>query len=41
MWNLVVGSQFQLNKNWMVRAEAGFLGDRTQFIAGIQYRFGL
>lgn len=41
MWNFLVGSQFQFNKNWMIRAEVGFLGTRTQFIGGIQYRFGL
>jgi hypothetical protein len=41
MWSLVVGSQLQLSKNWMVRAEVGFLGERAQFIAGLQYRFGL
>ncbi len=40
-WNFIVGSQFQLNKSWMVRAEYGFLGSRTQFLAGLQYRFGL
>ena len=41
MWNFIVGSQFQLNKHWMVRAEYGFLGSRQQFLAGLQYRFGL
>ena len=41
MWNFIVGSQFQLNKHWMVRAEYGFLGSRQQFIGGLQYRFGL
>jgi len=40
-WNFIVGSQFQLNKHWMIRTEAGFLSSRTQFIAGLQYRFGL
>lgn len=40
-WNFIVGSQFQLNKNWMLRAEYGFLGSRTQVILGVQYRFGL
>jgi hypothetical protein len=40
-WNFIVGSQFQLNKNFMVRAEYGFLGSRQQLIAGLQYRFGL
>ncbi|HQQ95197.1 MAG TPA: hypothetical protein PLQ93_11625 [Bacteroidia bacterium] len=41
MWNFVVGTQFQYNKHWMIRLEYGFLGSRTQFIAGLQYRFGL
>jgi hypothetical protein len=40
-WNFIVGSQFQLNKHWMIRAEVGFLGSRTQGLAGLQYRFGL
>jgi len=40
-WNFIVGAQFQLNKHWMIRAEYGFLGSRTQGIAGLQYRFGL
>ncbi len=41
MWNFIIGSQFQLSKRWMVRAEYGFLGTRKQFIGGLQYRFGL
>lgn len=41
MWNFVVGSQFQLNKHLMLRAEYGFLGSRTQFLGSIQYRFGI
>jgi hypothetical protein len=41
MWNFVVGSQFQLNRHWMIRAEYGFLGTRQQFVGGLQYRFGL
>ncbi len=40
-WNFVVGSQFQLNKHFMIRAEYGFLSSRTQFIGMLQYRFGL
>ena len=40
-WNFIVGTQYQLNKHWMVRGEAGFLSSRTQFTAGLQYRFGL
>lgn len=41
MWNFVVGSQFQLNKHYMLRAEYGFLGSREQFLLSLQYRFGL
>jgi hypothetical protein len=41
MWNFVLGSQYQINKHFMIRAEAGFLGSRTQAIAMLQYRFGL
>lgn len=41
MWNFIAGSQFQLNKHWMLRLELGFLGSRQQLIAGLQYRFGL
>lgn len=40
-WNFIVGSQFQLNKHFMLRAEYGFLGSRQQFLGGVQYRFGL
>jgi hypothetical protein len=41
MWNFIVGSQFQLNKHFMIRGEYGFLGSRQQFLGGLQYRFGL
>ena len=40
MWNFLIGSQFQINEHFMVRGEVGFLGSRTQVIAGLQYRFG-
>ncbi len=40
-WNFVIGSQYQLNKHFMIRAEYGFLSSRTQFIGMLQYRFGL
>ena len=40
-WNFIVGSQLQLSRHWMLRAEFGFLGSRQQFIGGLQYRFGL
>jgi hypothetical protein len=41
MWNFIIGTQYQHNKHWMIRGELGFLGSRTQVIAGLQYRFGL
>ena len=41
MWNFIIGGQFQLNKHWMIRAEYGFLVARSQFLTGLQYRFGL
>jgi long-subunit fatty acid transport protein len=40
-WNFVVGTQYQINRHFMVRAEYGFLGSRRQFIGGLQYRFGI
>ena len=36
MWNFIVGGQYQYNKNWMFRAEVGFLNSRTHVIAGAQ-----
>ena len=41
MWNFIMGTQYQYNKHIMFRFEAGFLGSRTQFLGGLQYRFGL
>lgn len=39
MWNGVVGAQFQLNKSWQFRSEAGLIGDRKSFLVSINYRF--
>lgn len=39
MWNMVIGAQFQLNKNWMLRSEAAVLGDRKSFLLSLNYRF--
>lgn len=41
MWNFLIGTQYQYNKHFMLRAEVGFLGTRTQFMTSLQYRFGL
>jgi hypothetical protein len=41
LWNFLVGTQYQYNKHFMIRAEYGFLGTRKQFMTSLQYRFGL
>ena len=38
-WNVVLGSQFQFNKNWMMRLEMGAFGKRSQFLWSFNYRF--
>lgn len=40
-WNMLVGGQYQLNKHWQVRAEGGFIGDRSSFLLSANYRFGI
>jgi len=39
MWNGIFGAQFQLNKRWMFRAEAGLIGDRKSILGSVNYRF--
>jgi hypothetical protein len=39
MWNGVIGMQYQLNKKWIFRTEAGLIGDRKSFLASVNYRF--
>jgi hypothetical protein len=38
-WNGTIGGQFQFNKRWMLRSEAGFIGNRKSFLFSINYRF--
>lgn len=38
-WNGVIGAQFQYNKRWMLRTEAGVLGNRKSFLVSLNYRF--
>jgi hypothetical protein len=38
LWNGLVGAQFQLDKHWQLRTEAGVLGNRKSFLASINYR---
>jgi hypothetical protein len=41
VWNMVLGAQYALDRNWMFRFEASFLGGRTSFLAGTEYRFDI
>lgn len=38
-WNGTIGGQFQFNKRWMLRSEAGLIGNRKSFLVSINYRF--
>ena len=38
-WNGLVGAQYQYNKHWMIRSEAGIIGDRKSFLVSLNYRF--
>ena len=39
MWNGTIGAQYQINKRWMFRSEAGLIGNRKSFLVSINYRF--
>jgi len=39
LWNGLVGAQFQLNKHWQFRTEAGLVGNRKSFLFSANYRF--
>jgi hypothetical protein len=38
-WNGLIGFQYQYNKSWQLRAEAGLIGDRKSFLLSLNYRF--
>lgn len=38
-WNGTLGVQYQLNKRWMFRSEAGLIGNRKSFLISLNYRF--
>ncbi len=38
-WNGLIGAQYQHNKNWMLRSEVGFIGDRKSVLVSLNYRF--
>ena len=38
-WNGLIGMQYQMNKRWMFRSEAGIIGDRKSLLLSLNYRF--
>jgi hypothetical protein len=38
-FNLILGAQFQFNKDWMLRSEMGVFGKRSQFLLNLNWRF--
>ncbi|WP_137403445.1 hypothetical protein [Echinicola rosea] len=38
-FNLILGAQYQFNKNIMLRSELGVFGKRSQFLLNLNYRF--
>ncbi len=38
-WNGLIGAQYQYNKHWMLRSEAGIIGDRKSILVSLNYRF--
>jgi len=41
VWNFVLGAQYGLDRHWQFRSETTFLGGRTSFLAGVEYRFDI
>jgi opacity protein-like surface antigen len=39
LWNGLIGIQYQYNKHWMLRSEAGLFGDRKSFLLSLNFRF--
>jgi opacity protein-like surface antigen len=37
-WNMLLGAQYQINKRWQIRFEAGLIGDRKSFLSSVNYR---
>ncbi len=40
-WNGIIGGQWQIDKHWQMRAEAGVIGDRKSMLLSANYRFGI
>jgi hypothetical protein len=41
VWNMVLGGQFALDRNWAFRTEVTFLNGRTSVLAGTEYAFDI
>ncbi|HUL57777.1 MAG TPA: hypothetical protein VLU43_00800 [Anaeromyxobacteraceae bacterium] len=41
VWNMILGTQFALDRFWHFRVETTFLGGRTSFLLGTEYRFDI
>ncbi len=39
LWNGLIGLQYQINKRWMLRSEAGLIGNRKSYLLSVNYRF--
>lgn len=37
-WNMLIGAQFTLNKQWQIQGEFGFLGSRKSAVVNLNYR---
>ncbi len=40
-WSMILGAQYQIDRNWQFRAEANFLGGRKSGLISASYRFGI
>jgi hypothetical protein len=40
-WNMVLGTQYALDRHWQFRIETTFLNGRTTFLGGTEYRFDI
>ena len=40
-WNMLLGTQYQFNKNWMLTFESSFIGSRWRTVLSGVYRFGI
>jgi hypothetical protein len=41
VWNLILGGQYALDRDWQFRFETTFLNGRTSFLSGVEYRFDI